>query len=105
MNAFDPARRPATPMDELRQVVAPVGSGFRPHHNAGMQGNVPVKTKIKLMPLALLALSECVLAQQIPGAGTQLNQLPPSAPQQRAEPQIRIEKATSPALPGAPSVS
>jgi len=64
-----------------------------------------VKTITKLMPLALLALSQCVLAQQIPGAGTQLNQLPPAAPPQKAEPQIRIEKATSPALPGAASVS
>ena len=61
--------------------------------------------KTKLMPLALLALSPCVLAQQIPGAGTQLNQIQPAAAPQQAEPQIRIEKATTPALPGAPSVS
>lgn len=67
-----------------------------------------MKIKTKLMPLALLALSPCLLAQQapqIPGAGTQLNQLPPQEPPQRAEPQIRIEKATSPAMAGAPSVS
>lgn len=67
-----------------------------------------MKTKIKLMPLALLALSPCLLAQQappIPGAGTQLNQLPPKAPVQVAEPQIRIEQATSETLPGAASVS
>jgi len=64
-----------------------------------------VKMKLKLLPLALLAVSECVFAQQVPGAGTQLNQLPPPAPPQTAEPQIRIEKATSPALPGAASVS
>jgi len=60
--------------------------------------------KSKLFPLALLAASPCLLAQQIPGAGTQLNQLPPPATPQTAEPQIRIEKATSPALPGAESV-
>jgi hemolysin activation/secretion protein len=64
-----------------------------------------VKTQTKLMPLSLLALSQCVLAQQIPGAGTQLNQLPPPAVPRTAEPQIRIEKATSPALPGTASVS
>ena len=61
--------------------------------------------KTKLMPLALLALSQCALAQQVPGAGTQLNQLPLAAPPQKAEPQIRIEKETSPALPGAAAVS
>ena len=67
-----------------------------------------MKIKIKLMPLALLALSPCLLAQQaprIPGAGTQLNQLPPKTPAQVAEPQIRIENATSETLPGAASVS
>lgn len=67
-----------------------------------------MKIKTKLMPLALLAFSPCLLAQQvpqIPGAGTQLKQLPPQAPPQKAEPQIRIEKATSETLPGSASVS
>ncbi|HTD28969.1 MAG TPA: ShlB/FhaC/HecB family hemolysin secretion/activation protein [Xanthomonadaceae bacterium] len=61
--------------------------------------------KIKLLPLALLAASPCLLAQQIPGAGTQLNQIQPQAAPQQAEPQIRIEKATSPTAPGAASIS
>jgi len=61
--------------------------------------------KSKLLPLALLAASECVFAQQLPGAGTQLKEIQPAPPPLTAEPQIRIEKATSPALPGAASVS
>lgn len=62
----------------------------------------------RLMPLALLVLSPCLLAQSaqpIPGAGSQLNQLPPKPVPQRTEPPIRIEKADSPALPGTASVS
>lgn len=52
-----------------------------------------MKTKMKLLPLMLLAISQGLLAQQIPGAGSQLQQLPtPPAPQQ-AEPQIRIEES------------
>ena len=46
-----------------------------------------------ILPLALLALSQGVLAQQIPGAGTQLQQLPPARVQQSATPKIRIEDA------------
>ncbi len=68
-------------------------------------GKAVMKMKTKLIPLALLALSQCALAQQVPGAGSQLNQLPPAAPPQTTEPRIRIEKATSPALPGAAAVS
>jgi hemolysin activation/secretion protein len=60
--------------------------------------------KIKLLPLVLLALGQSVAAQQIPGAGTQLQQLPPPPPQPAAEPRIRIEEATTPAAPGADSV-
>jgi hemolysin activation/secretion protein len=60
--------------------------------------------KIKLLPLVLLALGQSVAAQQIPGAGTQLQQLPPPPQQPAAEPRIRIEEATTPAAPGADSV-
>ncbi|TAN07767.1 MAG: ShlB/FhaC/HecB family hemolysin secretion/activation protein [Rhodanobacteraceae bacterium] len=61
--------------------------------------------KATLLPLVLLVLSSGALAQQIPGAGSQLQQLPPvPAPQQQAAPNIRIEETTAPAAPGAGSV-
>jgi hemolysin activation/secretion protein len=60
---------------------------------------------MKLLPLALLALSQNLPAQQIPGAGTQLNQIPAPAAPQKAEPQIHIEQTTSPTTPGSASVS
>lgn len=61
--------------------------------------------KLKLLPLALLALIPNSFAQQIPGAGAQLTQLPHPATPQQTEPRIQIEEATSPAAPGAASVS
>ena len=61
--------------------------------------------KMKYLPLALLACSPGLLAQQIPGAGSQLNQLPAPEDQRQTQPQIRIEPATSPSLPGSASVS
>jgi hemolysin activation/secretion protein len=60
--------------------------------------------KIKLLPLILLAFGQGVAAQQIPGAGTQLQQLPPPPPQPAAEPRIRIEEAAAPQAPSADSV-
>lgn len=60
--------------------------------------------KINFLPLVLLALGQTVAAQQIPGAGTQLQQLPPSPQQPATEPRILIEEATSPAAPGADSI-
>jgi hemolysin activation/secretion protein len=60
---------------------------------------------MKLLPLALLALCQNSLAQQVPDAGSQLNQLPPPAAPQNIEPQIHIEQATSPVAPGSASVS
>src|SRR6476659_7599137 len=57
--------------------------------------------KTKLLPLVLLSLSQGVLAQQLPQAGSQLQQLPPPpAPQAPAAPAIRIEETTGPAVPG-----
>ena len=46
-----------------------------------------------LLPLALLALSQGALAQDIPGAGSQLRQVPPTPTPLPATPQIRIEEA------------
>ena len=40
--------------------------------------------KIKLLPLALLAISHHVLAQQLPGAGSQIQQIPPIPMPQKA---------------------
>lgn len=48
---------------------------------------------------ALLALSQGILAQQLPGAGSQIQQLPPSPVPQKSPPEIRIERgevSTSP---------
>lgn len=60
--------------------------------------------KTKLLPLVLLTLSQGLLAQQIPGAGSQLRQLPPPPAPPKTAPEIRIEEATPPAAPGADSV-
>lgn len=62
-------------------------------------------TRTKLLPLALLALAPAVLAQAIPGAGTQMQQLPALPAAQKAPPQIRIEESTAGAVPGSASVS
>lgn len=55
-------------------------------------------TKTTFIPLLLLTLSQGALAQQIPGAGSLLQQLPPQQLPQDTTPQIRIEEAT-PATP------
>lgn len=65
---------------------------------------MPLKTSIQLLPLVLLTLSQGLLAQQVPGAGSQLRQLPPSPVPQKTSPEIRIEEATAPADPGSDSV-
>lgn len=51
--------------------------------------------RMKLLPLMLLAVSHGVLAQQLPGAGSQLRQLPTPTPPQQTSPQIRIEDGTA----------
>jgi hemolysin activation/secretion protein len=50
-----------------------------------------------VIPFALLALSQGVLAQQLPGAGSQIQQLPPVPVPQKALPEIRIQEGTAPA--------
>ena len=57
--------------------------------------------KIRLLPIALLGLSQQVLSQQLPGAGSQIQQLAPAAVPQKAMPQIRIESGTVPGMPSA----
>ena len=56
----------------------------------------------KLLPIALLALSQGAFAQQPPpGAGGQLLQIPPSPIPPRAAPEFRIEQRAAPAAPAA----
>jgi hemolysin activation/secretion protein len=54
-----------------------------------------MKIRSKILPLALLALSHSAFAQQPPGAGSQLNQLPPPADLPRAPPKVLIEESTA----------
>ncbi|WP_228778520.1 MULTISPECIES: ShlB/FhaC/HecB family hemolysin secretion/activation protein [unclassified Polaromonas] len=55
-----------------------------------------------LLSLAMLALSQGLLAQQLPGAGSQIQQLPPVPVPQKAAPEIRIQEGATPgkAAPG-----
>ena len=57
--------------------------------------------KIKLLPLALLAISHHAFAQQLPGGGSQIQQIPPTPVPQRALPEIRIERGVAPVQPNA----
>jgi hemolysin activation/secretion protein len=52
-----------------------------------------------ILSIALLALSCGVAAQQLPGGGGQLQQIPPAPTPPRAAPDIRIEPRTTPAAP------
>jgi len=60
--------------------------------------------KTKLLPYALLALSSCVLAQQPPSAGSQLQQIPPTPIPPRTAPRVDIEPGRVPAMPDSDSV-
>src|SRR6185437_15244720 len=60
--------------------------------------------KTTILPLVLLTLSQGALAQQIPGAGSQLQQLPPTPVPQQSAPDIRIEPTTAPASSASDSV-
>ncbi|MES2785202.1 MAG: ShlB/FhaC/HecB family hemolysin secretion/activation protein [Pseudomonadota bacterium] len=57
-----------------------------------------------LAPLALLALAQTAAAQQPPGAGGQLLQIPPSPVQPRTAPQVRIEQRTPTTPPASDEV-
>jgi hemolysin activation/secretion protein len=58
----------------------------------------------KLLPLALLALSHGVFAQQPPSSGSQMQQIPPAPVPQKATPKVDIEPGSVPALPAADTV-
>jgi hemolysin activation/secretion protein len=64
-----------------------------------------MKTKTQLLPLALLALSPMLSAQQMPGAGTQLRQVAPPPLPPVSAPAIRIEEKTAVTAPGIPAAS
>lgn len=64
-----------------------------------------MQNRTRLLPLALLAACQCALAQQIPGAGTQLRQLTPPVVPQTAGPRIRIEESASAPVAGASSTT
>jgi len=53
--------------------------------------------KNKLLPFALLVLSQSVFAQQPPSAGSQIQQIPPAPIPQKAVPKISIEPSSEPA--------
>lgn len=63
-----------------------------------------MKQATTLLPLLLLTIGQGVQAQQIPGAGSQLRQVPPPPLAEKPTPEIRIEEATGPTTPGADSV-
>jgi hemolysin activation/secretion protein len=50
----------------------------------------------RILPFALLALSQAIFAQQAPTAGSQLQQIPASPVPQKALPEIRIDQGTAP---------
>lgn len=70
------------------------------------QGCAPAPRALKntLLPLAILALSQGLLAQQLPGAGSQIRQLPPTPAPQKAAPEISIQEGTAPVTPGVGAV-
>ncbi|MBW8306304.1 MAG: ShlB/FhaC/HecB family hemolysin secretion/activation protein [Thiobacillus sp.] len=60
--------------------------------------------KFKLAPLALLVLSYSVFAQQIPSAGSQLQQIPPTPAPEQPAPKLSIEPRSVAASPAADTV-
>lgn len=68
----------------------------------GRPKTVIMKTYI-LLSLVLLALVDSARAQQFPGAGSQLQQLPQAPVLPPALPDIHIQEAAAPAVPGAPA--
>lgn len=53
----------------------------------------------KLLPFALLALSQSIFAQQLPSAGSQLQQMPPVPVPHKATPKIDVAPVSTPAGP------
>lgn len=66
--------------------------------------SVQVNPMKLFLPFALLALSQGVIAQQIPGSGTQLRQISRPPAQQAPKPKIRIEEAAAAPTAAADSI-
>lgn len=60
--------------------------------------------KNKIIPFALLALSQGILAQQIPGAGSQMQQIPPTPIPQKLAPKVELKQGSAPAVSESDSV-
>lgn len=60
--------------------------------------------KNKIIPFALLALSQGILAQQIPGAGSQMQQIPPTPIPQKLAPKVELKQGNAPAVSESDSV-
>lgn len=58
----------------------------------------------KIIPFALLALSQSLFAQQPPSAGSQIQQIPPAPIPEKVAPAIRMEPRTAPATPASDAV-
>ena len=58
----------------------------------------------KIIPFALLALSQSLFAQQLPSAGSQIQQIPPAPTPEKAAPGIRIAPVAAPASPASDAV-
>ena len=73
---------------------------------ASLSNKELVMSNVKLCTVAFLALSQYAFAQRadLPSAGGQFQQIPPSPLPQKAVPEIRIEKSTAPAIPPADEV-
>ena len=52
-----------------------------------------------VLPVVLLVLSQGLMAQQLPGAGSQIQQLPQAPALPKAQPEIRIQESGSPGKP------
>ncbi|MDO8261660.1 MAG: ShlB/FhaC/HecB family hemolysin secretion/activation protein, partial [Gallionella sp.] len=61
--------------------------------------------KSKIWPLAMLALSQNVLAVEPPNAGTQLQQIPPSPTLQKSPPEISLVPSTPDVIPETDNVT
>ncbi|MDO8903598.1 ShlB/FhaC/HecB family hemolysin secretion/activation protein [Hydrogenophaga sp.] len=60
--------------------------------------------KIPLLPFAVLILSQAAFAQQLPSAGSQLQQIPPAPSPQQVAPAIRIDSGPTPATAASDAV-
>ncbi len=59
-----------------------------------------IMCKSRYIPYALLALSASAVAAEPPGAGNQMQQIPPTLILQKAVPKVEIEQGNTPAVPG-----